>query len=147
MFTTYQTLHPWSDMDSSITLSALHVFVALLLLNAVRWLLFRSKSGFVHQHKTRLALEIASLRKQAEQFNTPSTYVKCAKFQRLANAKEKELAALQAHKDVSLQDRINTVVSTTKVGHYGVEQHVVLLCWHLAGSAWHTHNLPILKSS
>eukprot|EP00878_Enallax_costatus_P024432 GHUV01026070.1.p1 GENE.GHUV01026070.1~~GHUV01026070.1.p1 ORF type:complete len:165 (+),score=21.56 GHUV01026070.1:150-644(+) len=116
-------------MDSGITLSALHVFVALLVLNAVRWLLLRSKSGFVHQHKTRLALEIAALRKQAEQFNTPSTYVKCAKFQRLANAKEKELAALQAHKDVSLQDRINAVVSTTKVGSCEAPLKILLLCW------------------
>lgn len=103
-------------MDTAISLSALHVFVALLVLNAVRWLLMRSKSGFIHQHKTRLSLEIAALRKQAEQFNTPSTYVKCAKFQRLANAKEKELAALQAHQEVSMQDRVNAVVSTLKVG-------------------------------
>lgn len=103
-------------MDTSISLNALHVFVALLVLNAVRWLLLRSKSGFIHQHKTRLVLEIAALRKQAEQFNTPSTYVKCAKYQRLANAKEKELASLQAHRDISLQDRIDAVVSTLKVG-------------------------------
>jgi hypothetical protein len=97
------------------TLGPCYVFVALCVLNGVRWLLLRSKIGFVHQHKMRLAQEIASLRKEAAAFNTPSTYVKCAKFQRLANAKEKELAALQEHKDSSLQDKIDAVVATAKV--------------------------------
>jgi hypothetical protein len=59
--------------------------------------------------------EIASLRRQAEAFNNPSTYVKCAKFQRLANAKEKELAALQQHRDIGMQDKVDAVVSTLKV--------------------------------
>lgn len=100
-------------MDAS--LGPCYVFVALCVLNGVRWLLLRSKIGFVHQHKMRLAQEIASLRKEAAAFNTPSTYVKSAKFQRLANAKEKELAALQEHKESSLQDKIDTVVATAKV--------------------------------
>jgi hypothetical protein len=100
-------------MDASM--GPCYVFVALCVLNGVRWLLLRSKIGFVHQHKMRLAQEIASLRKEAAVFNTPSTYVKCAKFQRLANAKEKELAALQEHKDSSLQDKIDAVVTTAKV--------------------------------
>lgn len=51
-------------------------------------------------------------------FNNPSTYVKAAKFQRLANAKEKELAALQAVKEVTVQDRVDTTVSTIKVNRY-----------------------------
>jgi hypothetical protein len=100
-------------MDAS--LGPCYVFVALCVLNGVRWLLLRSKIGFVHQHKMRLAQEIASLRKEAAAFNTPSTYVKSAKFQRLANAKEKELAALKEHKESSLQDKIDTVVATAKV--------------------------------
>jgi hypothetical protein len=100
-------------MDAS--LGPCYVFVALCVLNGVRWLLLRSKIGFVHQHKMRLAQEIASLRKEAAAFNTPSTYVKCAKFQRLANAKEKELTALQEHKDSSLQDKIDAAVATAKV--------------------------------
>lgn len=48
-------------------------------------------------------------------FNNPNTYVKAAKFQRLANAKEKELAALQTVKEVTVQDRVGTTVSTLKV--------------------------------
>lgn len=53
-------------------------------------------------------------------FNNPSTYVKAAKFQRLANAKEKELAALQAVKEVTVQDRVDTTVSTIKVNRYSL---------------------------
>lgn len=60
-------------------------------------------------------MEIASLRKQAEAFNTPSTYVKCVKYQRLANAKEKELAALQQARDQSLHDKVDAVVTALKV--------------------------------
>ena len=74
-----------------------------------------SQSGFLQEHKARLALEIASLRRQAEAFNSPSTYVKCAKFQRLANAKEKELSALQASGGVSVQDRLDAAVAACKV--------------------------------
>lgn len=48
-------------------------------------------------------------------FNNPSTYVKAAKFQRLANAKEKELAALQTVREVTAQDRVDATVSTIKV--------------------------------
>lgn len=48
-------------------------------------------------------------------FNNPSTYVKAAKFQRLANAKEKELAALQSVKEITTQDRIDATVATIKV--------------------------------
>lgn len=100
-------------MDSS--LGPAWLFVALLLVNLLKWLCHRSKTGYIHLHKARLAGEIAALRKQAEAHNTPALYVKCAKFTRLANAKEKELAALQAHKDVGLQDRVDAVVSTLKV--------------------------------
>lgn len=97
------------------TLSPVYMFAALMVLNMLRWLLLRSKIGFVHQHKTRLALEIASLRREAATYNTPATYVKCAKLQRLANAKEKELASLEEHNDIKLQDKIDAVVATLKL--------------------------------
>ncbi|GBF97162.1 hypothetical protein Rsub_10349 [Raphidocelis subcapitata] len=91
------------------------LFVALLLVNLTRWLVKRSQTGFLQQHKARLAREIASLRRQAETFNTPSTYAKCAKLQRLANAKEQELAALQQHGDRDVRARIAAAIATLKV--------------------------------
>ncbi|GBF97161.1 hypothetical protein Rsub_10348 [Raphidocelis subcapitata] len=69
-------------------------------------------TGFLQQHKAR---EIASLRRQAETFNAPSTYAKCAKLQRLANAKEQELAALQQHGDRDVRARIAAAIATLKV--------------------------------
>lgn len=42
------------------------LFSVLLLLNFVRWLLLRSKSGFAQQQRARLSLEIQALRRQAE---------------------------------------------------------------------------------
>jgi hypothetical protein len=42
------------------------LFSVLLLLNFVRWLLLRSKSGFAQQQRARLTLEIQALRRQAE---------------------------------------------------------------------------------
>ena len=74
--------------------------------------------GFVQQHKARLAAEISSLRKQADLYNNPATYAKCAKFQRLANAKEKELAGLQEHRDSSVKDRMGSLLYTAKVSLY-----------------------------
>jgi hypothetical protein len=73
------------------------------------------KTGFLQQHKARLAREIASLRRQAEAVNTPATYAKCAKLQRLANAKEQELGALQQHSDGGARARIAMAVATLKV--------------------------------
>jgi hypothetical protein len=74
-----------------------------------------SQTGFLQQHKARLIAEIASLRRQAEAHNNPSTFHKSAKFQRLANAKEKELASLQAAQQPSLQDTIDQMVVIVKV--------------------------------
>lgn len=48
----------------------------------------------VEASKAGLAQEIIALKREAARLNTPSTYAKCAKAQRQANAKEKELAAL-----------------------------------------------------
>lgn len=96
------------------------LFAVLLFLNFVRWLLLRSKSGFAQQQRARLTLEIQALRRQAEAFNNPSTYVKAAKFQRLANAKEKELAALQSVKEITAQDRMDAAVATIKLAFIGV---------------------------
>lgn len=65
----------------------------------------------------RLVLEIASLRRQAEAYNNPATYVKCAKFQRLANAKEKELTSFDSKSAESgLQSRLDAAVAAVKVG-------------------------------
>jgi hypothetical protein len=83
--------------------------------------------GFVQQHKARLVAEISSLRKQAELYNNPATYVKCAKFQRLANAKEKELSGLQEHNDNSVQDKVDSVLYTAKVSS------CMRICWESPG--------------
>jgi len=87
-----------------------------------------AQTGFLQQHKARLAREIASLRRQAETFNTPSTYAKCAKLQRLANAKEQELAALQQHGDRDTRARIAAAMVTIKV-----RLGFVVGCW---GAKW-----------
>lgn len=44
--------------------------------------------------KARLVAEIGELRREAQRHSTPSTFAKCAKAQRAAAAKEKELGAL-----------------------------------------------------
>ena len=75
----------------------------------------RQQTGFVQQHKARLAREIASLRRQAEAFNAPSTYAKCAKLQRLANAKEQELAALQQDGERDARARAASAMAALKV--------------------------------
>lgn len=53
-------------MEAIMAPTALSVFCALLVLNAVRWILVRSRSGFIHQQRARLSLEIQALRRQAE---------------------------------------------------------------------------------
>lgn len=73
------------------------------------------QTGFVQQHKARLAREIASLRRQAEALNAPSTYAKCAKLQRLANAKEQELAALQQDGERDARARVAAAMAAVKV--------------------------------
>ncbi len=95
------------------------MFAALLILNAVRWLLARSRAGFLAQHRTRLGLEIATLRRQAAVHNTPASFAKCAKFQRLAAAKEKELASLvnaeeRSGASSSSSYRLDAALSTAK---------------------------------
>ncbi len=73
------------------------------------------QSGFLQQHRLRLALEISSLRRQAEALNSPNTYVKCAKYQRLANAKEKELAALDQGQATGANENWDAVLVAIKV--------------------------------
>ena len=58
---------------------------------------------------------IAELRREAARYNTPSTYAKCAKAQRQANAKEKELAALHAPAQASWEDKVARAASTLQV--------------------------------
>lgn len=53
-----------------------------------------SQSHRAGSARLRLTQEIALLRREAAKHNTPSTYAQCAKLQRAANAKEKELAKL-----------------------------------------------------
>lgn len=61
----------------------------------------------------RLLDEISSLRKNAAQHNQPSTYAVSAKYQRQANAKEKELKALQ--EVVPTSSRMESLTITVKV--------------------------------
>lgn len=46
--------------------------------------------------RAQLLAEIAFLRREAAKLNNPSTYARCAKYQRLANVKDKEHAELTA---------------------------------------------------
>lgn len=75
-----------------------------------------------------LLAEIATLRREAERFNTPSTYFKCAKLQRQANAKEKELQALEegrgpgALADTKLAGLVK-LVTMAKVRSSSVHEH------------------------
>lgn len=55
-----------------------------------RWL----QVGKLEASRAQLCAEIAFLRREASRLNHPATFSKCAKLQRMANAKEKELAAL-----------------------------------------------------
>lgn len=66
-----------------------------------------------------LQREIQELRREAARLNTPSTYAKCAKAQRMANAKEKELAALQAQGQPSWQQRAVGYMGYAKVRAHG----------------------------
>lgn len=91
------------------------LFLGLLVVNLARWLVKRSQTGFLQQHKARLVREIAQLRRQAESFNAPSTYAKCAKLQRLANAKEQELVSLQEHGESDVQARIGAAMVVIKM--------------------------------
>ncbi|KAI8471460.1 MAG: hypothetical protein J3K34DRAFT_233072 [Monoraphidium minutum] len=102
------------------------LFFGLLLLNLTRWLVKRSQTGFLQQHMARLAREIASLRRQAEVLNTPSTYAKCAKLQRLANAKEQELSSLQEHGGADVRARIAAGMATVKMVLIGL---AVVMLW------------------
>jgi hypothetical protein len=51
---------------SALSSSPVLCLSVLLVLNCVRWLLLRSRVGFVHQQRARLSLEIQALRRQAE---------------------------------------------------------------------------------
>lgn len=84
-------------MFSSLTAhTALAAFILIFLLNAARRWISSRRSARASLQRTMLMQEIAALRQEAERYNNPATYVKCAKLQRTANAKEKELAAAEA---------------------------------------------------
>ncbi|KAG2437408.1 hypothetical protein HXX76_006060 [Chlamydomonas incerta] len=100
-------LGPW------VTLFSL---VALLLINGTVWLVRRHKNATTGARRARLNAEIGYLRRESAKLNTPATYAKCAKFQRLANAKEKEVAELSAAPAVpGLGDRMVLLANATKL--------------------------------
>lgn len=66
--------------------------------------------------RAQLSTEIAFLRREAAKLNTPSTYAKCAKYQRLAAIKEKQLAELNSGRAVpGMGERIALLCRTLKV--------------------------------
>lgn len=99
-----------------ITIGLKHHEICALHHSAYHWVLGVLK--LAHQRKQALhdgPFMNNSRAAVTQAFNNPSTYVKAAKFQRLANAKEKELAALQTVREVTAQDRVDATVSTIKV--------------------------------
>ena len=68
-------------------------------------------------HQVRLTQEISELRKQAEALNAPATYAKCAKYQRLALAKERELASLQTNSRQTASAMMGVALAVVQVRH------------------------------
>lgn len=91
-------------------------FILLLVVNLVRWIAQSTKDLTTQTKRSQLLSEIAELRRESEKHNTPSQYAKCAKYQRQANAKEKELASLGSQAEMTLQDKVLMLTSTLKVG-------------------------------
>lgn len=70
--------------------------------------------------RAQLSAELAFLKREAVKLNTPSTYAKCAKYQRLANSKEKELKELSAPGAVpTVPERLVLLCNSGKVGRVG----------------------------
>ncbi len=70
--------------------------------------------------RAQLSAELAFLKREAVKLNTPSTYAKCAKYQRLANSKEKELKELSAPGAVpTVPERLVLLCNTGKVRQDG----------------------------
>ena len=61
----------------------------------MRWPSLDAQAHAASAATRQLLAEIAQLRRDAERHNNPATYAMSAKYQRQANAKEKELKALQ----------------------------------------------------
>ncbi|KAG2453089.1 hypothetical protein HYH02_002421 [Chlamydomonas schloesseri] len=100
-------LGPWVTVFS---------LAALLIINGVVWLVRRHKNATTGARRARLNAEIGYLRRESAKLNAPATYAKCAKFQRLANAKEKELAELSAAPAVpGLGDRLVLLANAIKL--------------------------------
>ncbi|EFJ43340.1 hypothetical protein VOLCADRAFT_119133 [Volvox carteri f. nagariensis] len=89
---TFLPLGPWFVLLS---------FAAFVVINGAIWLARRHKAATSGSRRAKLTAEIAFLRREAAKLNTPSTYARCAKYQRLANAKDKDLADLNAGPGVS----------------------------------------------
>ncbi|GFR46624.1 hypothetical protein Agub_g8229, partial [Astrephomene gubernaculifera] len=113
-------LGPWAVILS---------FTVLIILNGVVWLAKRHKNVAMGSRRAQLTAEITFLRREAAKLNTPSTYAKCAKFQRLANAKEKELADVTAGPAVpGLAERLVMLCSAVKVLLLGA---ITLALWEV----------------
>ncbi|GLI62516.1 hypothetical protein VaNZ11_005172 [Volvox africanus] len=71
-------------------------FAAFVVINGASWLARRHKTITSGSRRAQLTAEITFLRREAAKLNRPSTYARCAKYQRVANAKDRELAELNA---------------------------------------------------
>ncbi|GIL69807.1 hypothetical protein Vretimale_10145 [Volvox reticuliferus] len=91
-------------------------FAAFVIINGALWLARRHKATSSGSRRAQLTAEISFLRREASKLNTPSTYARCAKYQRLANAKDRELAELNAGPAVpGLADRLILLGRAVKV--------------------------------
>jgi len=71
-----------------------------------------AQAGVAAARTRELLTEIAVLRREAERHNTPATFARCAKLQRQAAAREKELEGLAA--EAGGANRTATMVGTLK---------------------------------
>mmetsp|Transcript_9208 Transcript_9208/g.17282 ORF Transcript_9208/g.17282 Transcript_9208/m.17282 type:complete len:179 (-) Transcript_9208:397-933(-) len=71
------------------------LIIIFLGLNIATWIITRNEISSSKKKQQELLKEISHLRKEAEKHNTPDSYFLCAKQQRLAHKKEKELQMLE----------------------------------------------------
>ncbi|KAG2487180.1 hypothetical protein HYH03_014158 [Edaphochlamys debaryana] len=95
---------------------AVLTFTLVLILNCTLWLARRHKTASSGARRAQLTAEVTLLRREAAKLNTPATYARCAKLQRLANAKDKELAELSAGPAVpGVADRLIVLCPAVKM--------------------------------
>eukprot|EP00798_Chlamydomonas_sp_ICE-L_P013663 gene13663-19551_t len=96
---------------------ALVTFLIAFIINLSQWLITRNQLQSKASLKAQLIADIAELRKEATRLNAPATFASCAKCQRQANAKEKQLNALEASTGSAseqLHNKIQKVLSWMK---------------------------------